>query len=139
MACKRSAVRSRLAPPRPGKSTFAGCSYSPKSQHHEILRAGEAQPVQKRLVDAVEGVRGGINGKAKLIAELVGPPGRESCGWWCDGFDLRVIQCEAFYIVHNLTLYNANSFNRKQETAMSVNVLYKTSAKATGGRDGHAA
>src|SRR5258708_14362645 len=29
--------------------------------------------------------------------------------------------------------------NRNRETTMSVNVLYKTSAKATGGRDGHAA
>jgi osmotically inducible protein OsmC len=28
---------------------------------------------------------------------------------------------------------------KQKETTMSVNVLYKTSAKATGGRDGHAA
>jgi osmotically inducible protein OsmC len=34
---------------------------------------------------------------------------------------------------------NRHWIGKNQEIAMSVNVLYKTSAKATGGRDGHAA
>jgi Ohr subfamily peroxiredoxin len=39
----------------------------------------------------------------------------------------------------NCVQYNGYWNQEHQEIAMSVNVLYKTSAKATGGRDGHAA
>src|SRR5919198_485434 len=44
-------------------------------------------------------------------------------------------------IAHNLIVCNTGRVptRRSEETKMSVNVLYKTSAKATGGRDGHAA
>jgi lipoyl-dependent peroxiredoxin len=35
--------------------------------------------------------------------------------------------------------YDGHRNRNQRETDMSVNVLYKTSAKATGGRDGHAA
>jgi len=41
----------------------------PQHQHHQILRIGQAEPVQQRLVDAVEGVRGGIDRKADLVVE----------------------------------------------------------------------
>jgi hypothetical protein len=42
---------------------------------------------------------------------------------------MHTIELRAIYIV----------LQTPRETTMSVNVLYKTSAKATGGRDGHAA
>src|SRR6266702_3425235 len=45
-----------------------------------------------------------------------------------------------FYIVHNSIVYNRNAIETTpEEIPMSVNVLYRTSAKASGGRDGHAA
>jgi lipoyl-dependent peroxiredoxin len=56
---------------------------------------------------------------------------------------LRTIKCEAtrFRIAQNQIVRNAcgAEIALTGETTMSVNVLYKTSAKATGGRDGHAA
>jgi len=44
------------------------------------------------------------------------------------------------YVVHNLIVCNTHLIEtaNPRETDMSVNVLYKTSAKATGGRDGTA-
>src|SRR5580704_8394596 len=42
-------------------------------------------------------------------------------------------------IVHNPVSCILDHLNNPGEITMSVNVLYKTSAKATGGRDGHAA
>src|SRR5450432_4654482 len=44
------------------------------------------------------------------------------------------------YIAHNSIVCNTNGTeNANRRTTVSVNVLYRTSAKATGGRDGHAA
>src|SRR5262249_7468987 len=46
------------------------------------------------------------------------------------------------HIAHNLIACDRAAIedrNQEGRTTMSVNVLYKTSAKATGGRDGHAA
>jgi lipoyl-dependent peroxiredoxin len=61
--------------------------------------------------------------------------------------DVPAINCRQFNrgltiicIVHNLIVrYPYNYWNATREIVMSVNVLYRTSAKATGGRDGHAA
>jgi len=36
----------------------------PQHQHHQILGIGQAEPIEQRLVDAVEGVRGRIERKA---------------------------------------------------------------------------
>ncbi|MGY3032283.1 hypothetical protein ACVIIV_001453 [Bradyrhizobium sp. USDA 4354] len=41
----------------------------PQHQHHQILRIGQAEPIEQRLVDAVEGVRGGIDREADLVVE----------------------------------------------------------------------
>ena len=41
----------------------------PQRQHDQILRVGQTELVEQRLVDAVERVRGGIHCKADLIIE----------------------------------------------------------------------
>ena len=93
----------------------------PQYQHHEILRIGQAEPLQQRLVEAVEGMRGGVDRKAELVAEhqgqrrlaalssssqnfLVRPVFRMSHIW---AGAARIINCGQlnvtpyFYIVHN--------------------------------------
>ena len=41
----------------------------PENQHDEILRIGQTEFVEQRLVDAVERVRGRIHREANLIVE----------------------------------------------------------------------
>ncbi|MGY4381003.1 hypothetical protein ACVWZ3_008642 [Bradyrhizobium sp. i1.3.6] len=43
----------------------------PQHKHHQILRVGQAEPVQQRLVDPVEGMRGRIDREADLIVEAL--------------------------------------------------------------------
>jgi osmotically inducible protein OsmC len=47
----------------------------------------------------------------------------------------------SYKLVHDLIVYDLTIllFQQKGNPAMPVNVLYKTSARATGGRDGHSA
>jgi Ohr subfamily peroxiredoxin len=51
------------------------------------------------------------------------------------------MRANEIHIAHNLIVCNIcfTETANPREITMSVNVLYKTSAKATGGRDGHAA
>src|SRR6185437_11109831 len=70
------------------------------------------------------------------LSRLPGIVGRGDGSFNCEQLNVR--RCFIYCTQSNCTQCCASKFKPK-ERPMSVNVLYKTQAKATGGRDGHAA
>jgi Ohr subfamily peroxiredoxin len=70
-----------------------------------------------------------------MIRSILGPSGGT---FNCEQLNVRRpdFNCAQYNCLRYRSRPNPES---SEETTMSVNVLYKTSAKATGGRDGHAA
>jgi tRNA/tmRNA/rRNA uracil-C5-methylase (TrmA/RlmC/RlmD family) len=71
----------------------------PKQNHRQILRIGQAELVQQRLVDAIERVAGGIDREAQELAQSQGVV-RFRCTFW-PGHD-EPHQTIVIYIVRDI-------------------------------------
>ena len=132
----------------------------PQHQHDQVLRIGQAESVQQRLVEtrlnacAVEYTakqswlpsRSGRSAAGCFWPSRSSSSGHRLTFWGARRLHFNCIQlncdgCNNLYCAQsNCVQYMRPSKPANpRETDMSVNVLYKTSAKATGGRDGTAA
>ncbi len=57
--------------------------FVPQRQHHQILRVGEAEPLQRLAVDAVEGKPRRMDREAEEIVECDGAEGWNRCVGSC--------------------------------------------------------
>ncbi|MNT57808.1 hypothetical protein D3C72_1952100 [compost metagenome] len=66
---QKGGQRSRIEPDLLADTLDRHFVLLPERQQHEILRVGKAETIEQRLVRAVEGMRGRIDGETELFAE----------------------------------------------------------------------
>ncbi len=164
MACKRSAVRSRLAPPRfalratrgaaeahrvkAGLGTDCFSVIASEAKQSTMLRSrngllrfarNDGPPpllTQRGIQPVAEGDQ--LVFDRRQFGDGARRGGQDRLGYRPGFFPKHLALGRERD--HNSIVCNTNgTATAARETAMSVNVLYRTSAKATGGRDGHAA